>query len=190
MLPRRHTRGTLLLTSLSPNAVCCGRYVVRLCARVDNFVSFLLAYDAERHDSIRGRPYRQLTLGPGVAEQLDAFRTQLHGLLWGELRTMLLRWYHRIVREGEEADDGDADADDRARRMCSLHAHLLLMLRSARVDELSPPLVQTLMCGMVFLSTRHQWNHEQLADEFSKSARKVHARCAGLAWAARRERVA
>ena len=139
-------------------------YVVRLASRVDNFVTFLLAYDSEQHDSIRGQPYRQLQLGPGVGEKLETFRKELHRLLWGELRSILLRWYHKLVREGEEDDDDDV-ADDRASRMCSLHAHLLLMLRNARPAELEAPLVQTIVCGMVFLSTRHMWNHEQLADD-------------------------
>ena len=37
-------------------------YVVRLCARIDNFASMLLSYDAGTHDTIRGKPYRQLEL--------------------------------------------------------------------------------------------------------------------------------
>ena len=39
-------------------------------------------------------------------------------------------------------------------------------MRNARASELTQPLVQTMLCGMIFLSTRHQWNHQQLADEF------------------------
>ncbi len=66
----------------------------------------------------------------------------------------------------EDADQEDDEADERARRMCTLHAHLLLALRNCRADELTQPLVQTLICGMIFLSTRHQWNHKQYADEF------------------------
>jgi len=139
-------------------------YVVRLCSRVDNFVSFVLSYERGEHDSIRGKPFRGLELGPGVGAYLDEFRTELHKLLWGELRSILLRWYHKLVRQ--DADQEDDEVDERARRMCTLHAHLLLSLRNCRPEELTQPLVQTLVCGMIFLSTRHQWNHRQLADEF------------------------
>ena len=52
--------------------------------------------------------------------------------------------------------------DENARRMCILHAHLLLMLRNATPAELTPPLISTIVTCMVFLSTRHQWNHKQL----------------------------
>jgi hypothetical protein len=124
----------------------------------------VLSYERGEHDSIRGKPFRGLELGPGVGAYLDEFRTELHKLLWGELRSILLRWYHKLVRQ--DADQEDDEVDERARRMCTLHAHLLLSLRNCRPEELTQPLVQTLVCGMIFLSTRHQWNHRQLADEF------------------------
>jgi hypothetical protein len=61
--------------------------------------------------------------------------------------------------------------DQNARRMCSLHAHLLIMLRNVRPDELTQPFVQTIVCAMVFLSTRHQWNHDQLEQNGTKGGR-------------------
>ena len=97
-------------------------YVVRFASRLDNYVSFLLAYDSDAHDSIRGKPYRQLELSPGVAAKLENYRTELRRLLWGELRQLLLRWYHKLVKQNERTSTDDDLIDRNARRMCSLHA--------------------------------------------------------------------
>lgn len=64
-------------------------YVVRFCCRIDNYVSMMLDYDAGTHACISGKPVRQLELGTGVRNQLEVAQTELHSLLWGELRHML-----------------------------------------------------------------------------------------------------
>ena len=78
-------------------------YVSRLCARLDNHLSLLLAYDANDHESIVGQPFRGLTLGPGVRAKLEAARESLRGVMWGELRRVLLAWYQKLVVECETA---------------------------------------------------------------------------------------
>lgn len=76
-------------------------YVVRLCARFDSHLAFLLSYDAGTHDSIRGRPFRGLDLSPSNREALSACRAELRSVMWAELRPILLGWYHRLSRELE-----------------------------------------------------------------------------------------
>ena len=147
-------------------------YVARLCARVDNYLSLLIAYDAREHESIVGQPYRGVELGPDVRAKLDAARVSLRGVMWGELRRVLLAWYQKLVHECEAAED-DHVLDVNTAHMCNLHAHLLLMLRNATPAELSEPFVSTVVCGMVFLSTRHEWNHNHFNEPATADATKA-----------------
>ena len=52
-------------------------------------------------------------------------------------------------------------------------SHLLLMLRNAAAADLTVSLVGTVVCGMVFLSTRHQWNQGQLDNAAQQSTHDV-----------------
>lgn len=142
-------------------------YVCRLGARVDNFISMLVAYDAGEHDSIAGRTFRGLELGPGVQPRLKVAQASLRGVLWGDLRRTLLCWYQKLVAECETAQSDDV-LDENTRHMCNVHAHLLLLVRNAALNELSDALVSGVVCGVVFLSTRHEWNQDRL-DATSKA---------------------
>ena len=46
---------------------------------------------------------------------------------------------------------------------CYLHAHNLLLFRTAAAGELDADAAQTLACGIVYLQTRHKWNMRLLA---------------------------
>jgi hypothetical protein len=133
-------------------------YVVRLCARIDNYLSFVLAHDGGTHDAIPADcRFRQLELPAGGRERLEEARGRLRGVLWGELRRLMLRWYHKLARELDGADEASESlVDANTKRMCSIHGHLLLMLRNAAPSELTAPLVSSISCACVFLSTRHR----------------------------------
>ena len=154
-------------------------YVVRLCSRLDNFLSMLISYDAHEHESIVGQPFRGLQLGPGVQPRLVEARAQLRAVLWGELRNILLAWYNKLVLECESSQS-DLVLDINTRHLCNLHAHLLMMLRNASAADLSEPFASSIACAMIFLSTRHEWNHELLdkkpgrvsASSFSRRTRQ------------------
>ena len=69
----------------------------------------------------------------------------------------MLRWYHKLARELDGADEASESlVDANTKRMCSIHGHLLLMLRNAAPSELTAPLVSSISCACVFLSTRHR----------------------------------
>ena len=97
-------------------------YIVRLASRIDNYLSFLLQYDAGTHDSIRGKPYRQIELLPAVSSKLRACRAELRGMLWGDLRKVLHAWYHKLVKANDDADADDEVLDQNTRRMCIIHS--------------------------------------------------------------------
>ena len=66
-------------------------------------MSFLLQYDSNTHDSVRGKPYRQLAISATVRAQLTSAQAALRRVLLGELRSLLLGWYHKLSRELDEA---------------------------------------------------------------------------------------
>mgnify|MGYP007078071810 CR=1 FL=1 len=140
--------------------------MIRLASRLDNYISFLLQYDAGTHDSIRGQPFRQLSLVPSVREQLMAAHDELHTVLRGELRSLLISWYNKLSRELDGADEADKNEflDESTRYMCTVHAHLVLLLRNVTAAEMTEPFATSIVCGMAFLATRHQWNLDLLDD--------------------------
>ena len=126
-------------------------YVCRLGARVDNYLTMLLDYDAGTHEAIVGKPVRGLELAAGVRATLERAQHELHGLLWGQLARLLQAWYHKLVRECEAAES-DQVLDANTKHMCNIHGHLLLMLRNAKAADLTKGRVATIVCAMVFLS--------------------------------------
>ena len=139
-------------------------YVIRAVARFDNYVSFLLQYERGAHDSIRGKPFRQLSVPPAVREELMRARKELRAVMLGELRPLLLGWYTKMSRELDRAymQEDSEILDENVRLMCGVHSHLVLMLRNLEADEMNESYATTIACGMAFLATRHQWNEAML----------------------------
>ena len=81
--------------------------------------------------------------------------------MWVELRGVLLGWYARLCRESDESDD-DSVLDENTAHMCNIHAHLLITLRNASLGELDEARVRSVLCALLFMSTRHEWNEELL----------------------------
>ena len=73
-------------------------FVCRLCSRMDNYIAFVLSYDAGTHDSIRSKPFRGLKIAAAVREQLVEAQAELRSILWGELRPLLTAWYNKLSR--------------------------------------------------------------------------------------------
>ena len=109
------------------------------------------------HDALVGKPFRGLALGPGVAQCLDTAQREIRALLWGEVTSLMRAWYHKLTRECETTDD-DALLDANTRHLCNIHAHLLLTLRNCPTSQLTSERATAVVVGMVFLSTRHEWN--------------------------------
>ena len=66
------------------------------------------------------------------------------------MRGLLHAWYFKLVRECESNDDA-ALLDTNTRHMCTIHAHLLLMLRNATAAELTDARVTTEVAGLLAL---------------------------------------
>jgi hypothetical protein len=83
-------------------------------------VTFLLQYDAGTHDSIRGKPFRQLGVPARVREQLVSAKAALGAALRDDLRPLLLGWYHQLSRELDQAfvNEHTEVVDANVRYMC------------------------------------------------------------------------
>eukprot|EP00967_Tisochrysis_lutea_P034912 scaffold41760_cov32-Tisochrysis_lutea.AAC.6 len=80
-------------------------YVVRLCARFDNYASFLLDYHTSAQESIGFKSFRGITLPKESRKALLEARQELRSVTWGDLRPLLLGWYHRLSHELEVDPD-------------------------------------------------------------------------------------
>lgn len=80
-------------------------YVARLCCRLENYISFVLAYEEGTHDCICGKPFRGLRCAPGVAARLRVAQEHLRHVLWGEMTRLIQAWYHKLVKECDSSED-------------------------------------------------------------------------------------
>ena len=75
---------------------------------------------------------------------------------------MIEAWIGELMRECLGKRDKEV-IDANVRFACDLHAHNLLLFRTAAAGELDADAAQTLACGIVYLQTRHKWNMRLLA---------------------------
>ena len=135
-------------------------YITRLCARIDNYVSFLLDYQDGTHDCIQRNQFRALHLNLAAQDTLRASQSELRKVMWGDMRELMHRWYNQMAQE--QSGSSDQHSDENTKRMCLLHAHLVLIMRNCKAVELDPSLVTSITRGMCFIGTRHQWSRGAL----------------------------
>jgi hypothetical protein len=125
-------------------------YITRTLARFDSYLSLLLtvSHDAPAH--LDPNSTRELDLSAELVSTLSHARKQLRSLLWGELASLLSGW---IVFLGNKVDEsGDhALVEDHTRRICNIHAHLLLSMRNAALD-INEERAKLIVNAMIFLN--------------------------------------
>ena len=131
-------------------------YVVRLCARVDSYIDFMVELKQGTHECIR-TPLRDTQVTMNTLSKLIAYRTELRKTLRGKVHKMVEGWIVQAMREIEGKGD-DEVVDRNTKVACRLHAHLLLLYRNVTLDTLTPDIASTLLCGYIFLTIRHTWN--------------------------------
>ena len=107
-------------------------YVTRLACRIDNYVSFLLQYDGECHDSIVGKPYRAVDLAAEIRARLSRRARGERSLLWGEVRGLLHAWSH-VAGKMRHADPASDPASEPRTCDPAHPAHPLQVRACARV---------------------------------------------------------
>ena len=148
-------------------------YVLRLLARLDNFLTLLLDLYYDRHEcmnmSTAGFDGFQLSsdnvliLEEGQRILRSDVQSQIHKILedWStELRETDTKSKDNadILSDSGSDNEEEKNVDDNTVIACQVHAHLLLLYRNYRVEEYTYDIASTLSSSFVFLTTRHTWN--------------------------------
>lgn len=131
-------------------------YVMRTAARVDNYISFMIAHAKGKHDCIAA-PLRDVEVTLTTLDTLEKGQAELRELLHGPVHKMLESWCYQAMKACENKED-DQVVDENSRIACTIHAHLMLLYRNMHISELDENVVSTLLCAFIFLTTRHTWN--------------------------------
>ncbi len=148
-------------------------YVLRLLARLDNFITLLLDVYYDRHECISmstaGFDGFQLTkdtvliLEEGQRILRSDVQSQIHKILedWStELREVDSKSKDKTdtSSDSDSVNEEQHNVDDNTVIACQVHAHLLLLYRNYSVEEYTYDIASTLASSFVFLTTRHTWN--------------------------------
>ena len=135
-------------------------YVARLGSRVDNYITFLLAYVDDPSDCTNG-PLRGVEVEPDGVRALRTGQMQLRSMLQGKYSDCLEEYLRKLHLETVAFPDDEGLIDRNTRLACDLHAHRLLIHRNisagangslAATDHLA---AAGLLASFVFLTTRH-----------------------------------
>ncbi len=133
--------------------------MLRLGARVDSALTFLIQCATGSHDTLKGADavFRELKLSEDTVSLLAKARESVRVILHGEGLRVLQVWVRKLMRECEGKMDDDT-LDNNTELMCNVYAHMLMMLRNFTIEELSVEFVGRFVESSIFLSTRHKWN--------------------------------
>ncbi len=131
-------------------------YVIRVAARFDNYMSFLIEHTEKTHDCINFA-LRDVVIYPRVLATLKEGRAALRAMLRGPVHQLLEAWCLEAMKEIENKVS-ERIVDDNTKIACTLHAHLLLLYRNVLLRDMTEDNVSTLLSSFIFLTTRHTWN--------------------------------
>lgn len=135
-------------------------YVLRLVARVDSFVTFLIRNCEDREDSIFST-LRDITVLPEILHVLKSKREDIVRCVRDKVCGMLEAWCEQLSLESINKGD-DEVVDTNARISCQLHAHLLLLHRNVALEDYNFDVASTISSSFLYLTSRHTWNLDLL----------------------------
>jgi hypothetical protein len=132
-------------------------YMARLGARVDNYISFLIAWTKKQHDCIDW-PLRGIEVSPEVLGKLEAGQAALWELMHESFDDLLEDYLRKLDQQTTKDPANEKLIDRNSRLACDLHSHKLLMHRNVTTALMTPRAAKTLLGSFVYLTTRHTWN--------------------------------
>lgn len=136
-------------------------FVMRFVARAESFVCFLIEHSENRHETISS-DLRGVLVTAEVLYILKDGRKSLRYIIDCHVQRMVEAWLGELVLECRENGDDNIIVDTNTKTACSLHAHLLLLMRNLRLEEYSLDIASTIASSLTFLTTRHTWNQNIL----------------------------
>jgi hypothetical protein len=111
-------------------------YVIRLCARVENYVSFLVNIAKGRHACLVG-PLRGIAeMSAEVVAALSDGLSNIRELLDGPIRALLDDYLRRLDGEVKADATNEKLIDRNSRLACDLHSHKLILYRNYHEFEM------------------------------------------------------
>ena len=132
-------------------------YTARMGARVDNYLSFLVDYNKNKHDSICW-PIRDSEITPESLAVLQVGLQSVRSILVDQYAPLLNDYLKRLDLEITEDPTDEELIGRNSRLSCDLHSHKLLLYRNYHVEDYTPSIAKNLLGSFVFLTTRHTWN--------------------------------
>jgi hypothetical protein len=135
-------------------------YIIRLAARVHNYVCFVVAHTKGSEDSIDINMREE----PPEADSLRVLETamlELGAKLRGSVNALLDDYLRRCDAQTRASPDNETLINRNSRLACDLHAHKLLIHRNcfeAAGAPLDCHIATTILGSFVYLTTRHTWN--------------------------------
>ena len=138
-------------------------YTLRLVSRVESFICFLIDHSTDSHETISAH-LRGVMITEEVLSVLRDGKNNIRTIIESHVQRMLEAWLNELLVESQEHGDDSIVLDTNTRIACRLHAHLLLLMKNVSVGDFNLDVASTISSSIVFLSTRHTWNHNILED--------------------------
>ena len=132
-------------------------YIVRLGARLDNYVTFAIQQARNGHPSMEVK-LRDVSLTPENLSVLDRGMEQMRNLMHGELEDLLDDYLSKLDMQIKKDPKNERLISRNSRLSSDLHAHKLLLYRNSSYAQLDSKALKTVVGSFAFLTTRHTWN--------------------------------
>jgi hypothetical protein len=148
------------------NTVSIVLFVLRIVARIDSFVEYLVASlenraDSTSYDAAVITALRNTAIQSDILHILVSKRSAINHTVRVRIVPMIERWCSELFQECLDKTD-DEIMDTNSRISCGLHAHLLLLHRNLTMDDYNFEAASIISSSILFLSSRHTWNLDLL----------------------------
>lgn len=122
-------------------------YVVRVAARVDNYISYLIEGDLDAKPLCRDQRAALTACSGALRSGLEDIRCVLRS----RFVPLLQSWFTRLFIE-----QPDQNVDEIAKSACTVQSHILLIYRN--VHTFTVDIAGIVLSSVIFITTRHSWN--------------------------------
>jgi hypothetical protein len=135
-------------------------YILRMQVRVEQYINYLAWHHEMDPASVAGSTWssyvRGLQISPESYAVIKAHAIRTRRVLNEQAFPMLERWLQLATRANDIPT------------ACILHAHLAYLFRNVSKDELTRPIVTTLIAAQVFLTTRYVYDLDSTPGQVEK----------------------
>ena len=136
-------------------------YIARMGSRIDSYLSFLVDYNTNKHDSVYW-PIRDSEITPEILDSIKTGLETVRGILVDQYSSLFEDYLKRLDAEITKDPTNEKLIDRNSRFSCDLHSHKLLLYRNFHATEYTPSIAKNLLGSFVYLTTRHTWNKSTL----------------------------